>query len=144
MAAVTSEDLKPLAACIVLDAKGEPYLQGYQCSHCREVLIDYRRGCPQCAAVASLQAVTLSDRGSLFSFTIVHRSFPHIKTPFISVVVALRGGGYLKGNLEGVEPQPEKLQFDMPLRVCFDRLPAAPGSSQRLLRYYFTPAETVP
>jgi uncharacterized OB-fold protein len=82
----------------------------------------------------------LSEQGKLFSFTIVHRSFPQIKTPFISVVVELEGGGFIKGNLEAVEPVPAAVRFNMAVRVRFDRLMSDSGQPD-LLRYYFVPME---
>ncbi len=139
MAQIESGAVQPLAACIQLGADGQPFLQGFQCSACSEVFVDHRRGCPRCATVNSLHPMRLADTGTLFSFTIVHRSFPHIKTPFISVVVQLAGGGYIKGNLEGVDPVPEAVRFNMPVRVQFDRLPAPPSGQSDLLRYVFVP-----
>lgn len=102
--------------------------------------LESRRGCPKCAAVNALQAARLSDHGRLFSYTIVHRSFPRVKTPFISAVVELAGGGYLKGNLEGVSPDPAQLAAHMPVQVRFERLAGA-GGPPDLLRYFFVPME---
>jgi uncharacterized OB-fold protein len=140
MSNTATTGLQPLASCIHLDADGKPYLRGFQCSSCQEVFLDHRRGCPKCAAVNSLQPKRLSERGSLFSFTIVHRSYPKVPTPFISVVVELDGGGFIKGNLLGVEPVPEKVQFNMPVRLRFDRL-TGDTDGQVLLRYHFVPVE---
>jgi uncharacterized OB-fold protein len=140
MSDVSTAGLQPLASCIHLGDDGHPYLQGFQCSSCREVYLEHRRGCPKCAAVNSLQPARLSEQGKLFSFTIVHRSFPQIKTPFISVVVELEGGGFIKGNLEGVDPVPAQVRFNMPVRVRFDQLVSGSGKPD-LLRYYFVPME---
>lgn len=140
MADAATADTRPLASCIQLGVDGQPHLQGFQCSSCQEVYLDYRRGCPKCAALNSLQPKRLSEQGKLFSFTIVHRSFPQIKTPFISVVVELQGGGFIKGNLEAVDPVPTAVRFNMPVRVRFDRLVSDSGQPD-LLRYYFVPME---
>ena len=136
-----AELLQPLAACIQLGDDGKPFLRGFRCSSCGEAFLDHRRACPRCAAVDSLRPTRLSDRGTLFSFTIVHRSFPHIKTPFISAVVELTGGVYIKGNLEGVSPVPEQVRFNMPVRVQFNRVAARESGRPDLLRYHFVPTE---
>jgi uncharacterized protein len=131
--------LQPLASFIKVDSAGVPYLQGVRCTHCGEVLLESRRACPKCASIGTLEPVRLSETGRLFSYTIVHRSFPGIETPFISAVVQLDGGGFLKGNLIGVDPRPEALRFEMPVRVSFDH-PKVPGKLDLdLLRYVFVP-----
>jgi hypothetical protein len=140
MSDVATAGPQPLASCIQVGVDGQPHLQGFECSSCQEVYLEHRRGCPKCAAVNSLQPKRLSEHGKLFSFTIVHRSFPRIKTPFISVVVELEGGGFIKGNLEGVEPVPARVRFNMPVQVRFDRLVSDSGQPD-LLWYYFVPME---
>jgi uncharacterized protein len=130
---------QPLGSFIKMGSDGHPYLQGVRCAHCAEVLLESRRGCPKCASIGTLEPVRLSETGRLFSYTIVHRSFPGIETPFISAVVALDGGGFLKGNLIGIEPAPEALRFDMPVRLQFDH-PKVPGKLDvDCLRYVFVP-----
>lgn len=127
---------QPLASIIKIGADGAPFLEGFQCGSCREVLLEYRRGCPKCGAVASLVPKRLADHGKLHSYSIVHRSFPGVSTPFISAVVELDGGGFLKGNLLGVAPKPEAIRFDMPVRIEFDRRPCA-DADRDVLRYVF-------
>ena len=45
-----------------------------------------------------MQPIRLGERGRLYSYTVVYRSYPGIKVPFISAIVDLEGGGCLKGN----------------------------------------------
>ena len=66
-----------------------------------------------------MQATRLSNKGSLYVFSIVHRSFPGVEVPYVSAVVDLEGGGTLKGNLINVEPTPEKIKLGMPVEVVF-------------------------
>jgi len=137
----TPEPAQTLAPIIHLDDGGNPYAAGYRCGTCGEVFMEEHRGCPKCATVGSLQPHGLSRTGKLYAYTIVHRSFPGIKTPFISAIVELDGGGYLKGNLEGVEPVPERLVFDMAVQIDFDRLTSRDGDQDQLLRFIFRPLE---
>ena len=128
-----------LGSFIHVSADGSAFLQGYRCEACHAVLLDYRRGCPQCAGIDTLKPCRLSDKGTVFSYTIVHRSFPGIKVPFISAVVALEGGGYLKGNLEGVSPVPESVPPNLPVVVRFEQRPAPAQPATSVLRYVFVP-----
>jgi uncharacterized OB-fold protein len=137
--ATLAHPLQPLASFIKVDGTGVPYLEGVRCTSCGEVLLESRRGCPKCASIGTLEPVRLSQTGRLFSYTIVHRSFPGVETPFVSAVVELDGGGFLKGNLVDVDPQPAALPFEMPVRVRFDH-PKVPGKLDfDLLRYVFVP-----
>jgi uncharacterized OB-fold protein len=131
--------LQPLASFIKVDPAGLPYLEGVRCTSCGEVLLESRRGCPKCASIGTLEPVRLAETGRLFSYTIVHRSFPGVVTPFISAVVELDGGGFLKGNLVGADPEPSTLEFGMPVRVSFDHPKVTGKNELDLLRYVFVP-----
>ena len=61
----------------------------------------------------------LSNEGTLYVYSIVHRSFPGIEVPYVSAIVDLDGGGTVKGNLIGVEPDPEKIKIGMPVEVVY-------------------------
>ena len=83
----------------------------------------------------------LSTKGKLYSFCIVHRSFPGIDVPYISAIVDLEGGGTLKGNLINVEPDPANVEFDMPVDVVFDdALGRKDKDGNSYISYFFQPA----
>jgi uncharacterized OB-fold protein len=130
---------QPLGSFIRLGPDGRPHLCGCKCTHCGAVLLETRRGCPRCAAIGTLAPIELSHRGRLFTYTIVHRSFPGIPTPFISAIVELEGGVFIKGNLVGVELRPEALAFDLPVRVEFERLQAPGKAGTEIIRHVFVP-----
>jgi uncharacterized OB-fold protein len=125
----------PLAGVIRRASDGSHYLEGLQCAACGEVLVADHRACPKCAE-AVLAPKRLSEAGKLYTYTIVHRSFPGVPTPLISAVVRLDGGGFLKGNLVGVPADPAAIAFDMPVRVEFESMPADDGGPDRV-RYVF-------
>jgi uncharacterized OB-fold protein len=52
------------------------------------------------------------------AFTIVHRAAPGVPAPFVSAVVDLEGGGVVKANLIGVEPDPDQIKLGMPVRLA--------------------------
>ncbi len=49
----------------------------------------------------------------------MHRSFPGIEVPYVSAIVDLDGGGTVKGNLIGIEPDPGEDPFGMPVQVVY-------------------------
>lgn len=130
----------PLASVIREATDGTFYLEGSKCSACGEVLVADHRACPNCAATDSLTPVRLSDHGKLYTYTIVHRSFPGVATPLISAIVQLDGGGFIKGNLVGIPPDPAAIAFDMPVRVEFERLTRA-DDERELVRYVFVASD---
>lgn len=141
MSASQADALLPAAACIRVPPEGEPFLEGVRCAACGEVHIGAFRACPACAGRGSLSPHRLADAGRLHSFSIVHRSFPGVPTPFVSAVVALEGGGFLKGNLEGVAPKPEAVAAVRRVRVVLHEAAARDAKGRRYLTYAFQPHE---
>ena len=123
------------------DADGAPYLEGYRCGECGATYLGERNTCSRCFTRDQMVAVRLSERGHLHTFSVVHRSYPGIAVPYVSAVVDLEGGGTLKGNLMGVEPDPEKIAFDMPVKVVFgDALGRKDAEGNAYISYFFAPA----
>jgi uncharacterized OB-fold protein len=83
----------------------------------------------------------LGSTGKLYSYSIVFRSFPGIDVPYISAIVDLDGGGTVKGNLIGIDPDPANLAFDMPVDVIFDdALGRKDKEGNSYISYFFKPA----
>ena len=128
----------PVTDFVKIPENGEPYLEGYKCSNCSTIFIGKRQVCSKCFARDQLKAIKLGDTGKLYSFSIVHRSFPGIDVPYISAIVDLDGGGSLKGNLIGVDPDPKKIKFDMPVKVVFkDALGRKDSEGNSYISYFF-------
>jgi uncharacterized OB-fold protein len=138
--AETAAQLKPVTPFLVIPEAGEPYLSGCKCTACGEVQVGERKICPKCGARDAMKQVKLGDTGKLYNFTVVYRNFPGIEVPFVSAIVDLDGGGTLKGNLVDIEPNPEKLSFDMPVKVVFRDAGRTDKAGNRYLAYFFTPA----
>ncbi|MGH7818572.1 MAG: Zn-ribbon domain-containing OB-fold protein, partial [Candidatus Binatia bacterium] len=114
---------------------------GHKCKSCGAVFLGARTVCSKCGARNQLAAVRLSDRGRLHVYSIVHRTFPGIDVPYVSAVVDLEGGGTVKGNLIGIEPDPKKIQMGMAVRVVFkDALGRKDKQGNSYLSYFFEPA----
>lgn len=119
----------------------DPYLEGHKCGNCGAVFLGERDNCSSCGARDQMNPVRLSNKGKLYSYSIVHRSFPGIEVPYISAIVDLEEGGTVKGNLIDIDPDPEKIEFDMPVEVVFaDALGRKDKAGNSYISYFFKPA----
>ncbi|MBI3246954.1 MAG: OB-fold domain-containing protein [Deltaproteobacteria bacterium] len=101
-----------------IDPGEKPYLAGYRCQVCNaHYLGENRVGCSKCTSTEPLQEIRLSDRGSLYVYSIVHQSVPGVPVPYVSAIVDLPEGVSVRCNLIDVEPDPAKLPFGMPLEM---------------------------
>ena len=136
-----SENGHPLAAVPYLRVPedGEPYLFGSRCTECQAVYLGGRSVCSNCMARDKMEELQLSNEGELYVYSIVHRSFPGIPTPYVSAVVDLDGGGTVKGNLINVEPDPDKIQMGMRVEVVYDKAPIQDKEGNEYMIYAFQP-----
>lgn len=108
-----SGDFVPALPHISTDGSGRHYLRGSRCRACGVVLEGERIGCPACGS-RDVDATELAASGTIAAHTVVHRSFPGVATPFVSIVVDLDGGGAVKGTLADVDPlapPPERVRM---------------------------------
>jgi uncharacterized protein len=87
---------------------------------------------PACPTCQSLQwdTVVASGRGTLFSFTVIHRAPEPFVVPFVVGVIALEEGTRLVAEL--VDVAPDDVSIGMPLSLDF--LDVAPGLSLPVFR----------
>lgn len=104
----------PIVDYLVLE--GTPHLRAHECAHCRALYFDRRNACAQCGA-RIFGARDLAATGTLRAFTIVRRAAPKIPTPYVSAVVDLDGGGVVKANLVGVEPDGDAIAPGLPVEL---------------------------
>lgn len=134
---------KPVVPFLKIPEDGSaPYLVGVKCKKCGEVYVggETRQACAKCGAREGFETIRLSDKGKLYNYTIVHRNFPGIPVPFISAIVDLDGGGTLKGNLLDVNPVPDAIKFDMPVKVVIRDAGRKDKAGNSYLSYFFVPA----
>jgi hypothetical protein len=130
----------PATGFLKIPDDGEPYLEGHRCAACGAMFIGERDNCSKCGARGRMEAVRLANTGELYSYCIVHRSFPGIDVPYVSAIVDLDGGGTVKGNLINVEPDPAQIPFGMPVQVVYDdALGRRDGDGNAYLSYFFQP-----
>jgi uncharacterized OB-fold protein len=131
----------PVVPYLKIPEDGDPYLEGHKCGNCGATFLGERTVCSKCGARDQMSTVTLPNKGELYAYSIVHRSFPGIDVPYVSAVVDLEDGTAIKGNLIGVEPDPEKIPFGMPVEVVFDdALGRKDKDGNSYLSYFFKPA----
>ena len=106
----------PVVDYLMLD-DGPPHLVGKRCDGCGATYLERRNACANCAT-RTFTPVRLPETGRIESFTIVHRGAPKHIGPFISVLVCLEDGTYVKANLVGVPPDATAVDFDVPVRVA--------------------------
>ncbi len=136
----SSQKLLPVLPFLKIPEGGEPYLEGHKCRHCGAIFLGERNVCAKCGTRDQMEATTLSNRGKLYVYSIVHRSFPGIETPYVSAIVDLEGGGTVKGNLVHIDPDPEKIRMGMPVEVIYEIAPRKDQEGNEYLTYYFQPA----
>jgi uncharacterized protein len=97
---------------------GSAWIQGYRCGACGAVMPVQTIACRSCADRVAPEAYRSPETGTLYTWSVVHRSYPGVAVPFVSAIVDLDGGLSFKGTLKGVEPN--RLKSGMPVRLVFD------------------------
>jgi uncharacterized OB-fold protein len=133
----------PLSAVHFLqfDSAGVPYLQGSRCGECNAVAPGDRSVCNACGARDAMSPMRLCERGTLYNFTIVHRSFPGVMTPFVAAIVDLEGGGALRGTLLNTATDPGQIAYGMPIKVIYRNTGQCSSEGRPFFAYYFVPAD---
>ena len=130
----------PVVDYLKLPAGGDPYLEGHKCRACGAMFLGARATCSKCGARDQMEAVKLSNRGRLYAYSIVYRSFPGIAVPYVSAIVDLDGGGTVKGNLINVTPDPAAIEFGMPVEVVYgDELGRKDADGNSYVSFFFQP-----
>ncbi len=131
----------PVVPYLKIPEGGDPYLEGHKCGNCGATFLGERSVCSKCGARDQMSTFALPNKGELYAYSIVHRSFPGVDVPYVSAVVDLEDGTAIKGNLIDVDPDPEKITFGMPVEVVFDdALGRKDKDGNSYLAYFFKPA----
>ena len=109
---------KPANALVQLADDRAPWLRGFRCDDGGAVVSDATMCCRACGSRTPPAAVELGSTGKLFTWSVVHRSFPGVAVPFVSAIVDLDCGLTLKGTLRDVAH--DVLHAGMPVKVVFD------------------------
>lgn len=143
MSELQKEKLLSVASFLKIPENGSPYLEGHQCKNCSSIFLGERHVCSKCYSRDKISKIRLSNQGKLYSYSIVHRSYPGVEVPYISIIVDLDGGGVIKGNLINVEPKPSNIAFDMPVEVVYkEAMGRKDKDGNSYLAYFFQPLTT--
>jgi uncharacterized protein len=108
---------RPIVPFLRLSGDEKAHLVGSRCTACGQAFVGIRRNCARCAAIDQMEEIRLSDRGEVWVWTIVHQSAPGIRTPYVAAIVDLPEGVSVRGNIEGIEPDPARIKFGMPVEM---------------------------
>ncbi len=129
----------PVVPYLKIPDKGDPHLEGLSCKSCSAIFLGSRSTCASCGSRDGFEPKKLANTGTLYVYSIVHRSFPGIEVPYVSSIVDLDGGGTVKGNLIDIDPDPEKITMGMPVEVIYKIAPTKDKEGNEYLTYYFRP-----
>ncbi len=102
------------------DGCREGALRVQRCTACSTFVFIPQPVCTACLS-ASLAWVEISGRGTLYSYTVVHRpQQPAFEVPYTVAVVELEEGFHMLSNLIGVEL--DAIEIGMPLEVSFESM----------------------
>jgi len=130
----------PIVPYLKVPESGEPYLEGFRCKECGAITLKHRVACASCGARDTLEPHRLAEEGELHAFSIIHRSFPGIEVPFVSAIADLDGGGTVKTNMTGIDPDPDKIELGMRVRVVYEIAPRKDADGNEYMTFTLQPA----
>ena len=135
-----SEETLTIKPYLKAPAGEDPYLEGQKCGECGAISLKERMACAACGARGSIAPVKLATTGTLHSFSIIYRAFPGIEVPFISAIADLDGGGTIKTNMIGIDPDPAKIELGMKIEVTYGIAPRKDADGNEYMMYWIKPA----
>jgi uncharacterized OB-fold protein len=120
-------------------ADGE--LRVTRCAECATFVWYPQERCPSCGG--ALEWVTVSGRGTLFSWAVVHRPFlPAFDemVPFVTALVAIEEDPAVRIVTYIVDVDPDALTADMPVAVTFRPLSFPTVADKSVVVPMFAPA----
>jgi uncharacterized protein len=116
---LTSRTLpRPGTKVVRVGPDGSAWIEGFRCADCGAVIPVATMACRNCASRTRPEAFRAKETGKLYSWSVVHRSFPGVTVPFVSAIVDLDDGLSFKGTLRGVAAA--DLKMGMRVRLLFD------------------------
>jgi uncharacterized OB-fold protein len=101
------------------DGCAEGRLRVQRCAACARYVFIPQPFCPECQR-GPLAWVDSTGRGTVYSYTIVHRApRPEFAVPYVVAIVELEEGWHMLSNVVGCAP--EALRVGLPVEVVFER-----------------------
>ena len=101
---------------------GKYHLLASRCNSCRRTFFPKRKYCGKCGSPDSVEVITLSDRGKVFSFTQIDRKsmYTIIEPPYMEAEVEMPEGVNIFTVLDKCDPQ--KVDFGMEVEIYVDKV----------------------
>ena len=106
------------------EAAAEHRLVVQRCTDCAHTRLPPAPVCPECRSDGA-DWHEVSGRGSLYTYTVVHRPIAaDQEVPFVIAVVELEGAGGVRLISNVVDATPDELRVGMPLEVAWEDMSA--------------------
>ena len=136
-----SKGPRPIVPFLRLGSNGEkPHLVGRKCKTCGAIYFGNRVACSKCTSPGPFEEVKLSDKGTLWTYSIVHQSFPGVETPYVAAIVDLPEGVSVRCNIIDVAPDPKQLSFGMPVEMVTKKV-REDKEGNDVIAFFFRPAK---
>ena len=118
-----------------------PHLMGLRCRTCGATYLKSGRvACAKCGAAHGFDDVQLSDRGTLWVYSIVHQSAPGIPVPYVAAIVDLPEKVSVRCTLIDVPADPSQLPFGMPVKMVTKKV-RTDKEGRDVIAFFFRPDE---
>lgn len=106
---------------VAQDSAGKYHLLASRCNSCKRTFFPKRKYCGECGS-PDVEVINLSDRGKVFSFTMVDRksAFTIIEPPYMEAEVEMPEGVSVFTILDKCDPQ--TVNFGMEVEVYVDKV----------------------
>lgn len=132
---------RPIVPFLRLAQAGEEaHLVAKKCPQCSALYWSNRVACGRCHYSGAFQEVRVSNRGTLWTYSIVHQSMPGIPVPYVAAIVDLPEGISVRCTLVDVEPDPAHLSFGMPVEMVTRKVREDKDGND-VIAFFFRPAQ---
>ena len=116
----------------------QPFLLGNKCKSCGKLYFPKAAICPDCLKEDTLEEAKLSQRGKLYTYTIVRVASPGFKVPYAFGYIDLPEGVRVCSQIRTAEPLEENLKLGMDMELTIG--PVREEAGNAIIGYLFHPA----
>ncbi len=132
---------RPIVPFLRLGERGEkPYLVAKKCPRCGALYWGKRVACARCHYAGAFEETRVSDRGTLWTYSIVHQSMPGVPVPYVAAIVDLPEGISVRCSLVDVEPDPSRIPFGMPVEMVTRKVREDKDGND-VIAFFFRPVQ---
>ena len=133
--------VRPIVPFLRLGTNGDtPHLVAKKCSHCGALYFGNRVACSKCYQTGPFVEARLSNKGTLYVYSIVHQSAPGIPVPYVAAIVDLPEGISVRCTIIDVVADPATLTFGMPVEMVTKKV-REDKEGNDVIAFFFRPAK---